>query len=86
MTDQTTEEDERAARNAWLLSLSADQITHFGTETMLDWLDARREWRVARLRAACRNLRKQSKARERSHARLAALLLTASHAPLGGTR
>ncbi|CAM5391661.1 hypothetical protein STENM36S_06333 [Streptomyces tendae] len=86
MTDQTTEDDERAARNAWLLSLSVNQITRFGTETMLDWLDARREWRVARLRAACRDLREQSEARERSHARLAALLSTAPHTPLGGTR
>ncbi|MEU2403366.1 hypothetical protein ABZ609_03435 [Streptomyces rubiginosohelvolus] len=65
-------EDERAARTAWLLTLSADQIAHFGTGDILDWLDARREQHVSRLRAACRTLRHLNVRQAQAHARLAA--------------
>jgi len=74
MTDQpeTTPDDEAEARTAWLHSLTVDQITRFDTGTILDWLDARREQHIVRLRAACQLLREQITRSERAHERLAA--------------
>ena len=64
--------DEHEARTARLLAIPPDQIAHYSVETILDWLDARREWRSARLREACRVLRDQLRKQERAHARIAA--------------
>ncbi|MGA5598345.1 hypothetical protein ACPCSE_29345 [Streptomyces cellulosae] len=61
-------------RTAWLLSLSADQVTRYGTDTMCDWLAARHAQRTTRLRAACQTLREAHTATARAHARLARLL------------
>lgn len=69
-----TDEDDTEARTAWLLSLSVDQIARFSNATICDWLDARREQRIAQLRAACQTLREVSEIRERAHARLVAAL------------
>lgn len=58
------------ARTAWLLTLPPDRIARFDTETILDWLDARREQRTACLRAACQTLREESARRQRAYDRL----------------
>lgn len=74
----TPADDEHEARTAWLLAISPDQIVHYGVETILDWLDARREWRSARLREACGVLRDQLRQQERAHARIAAAVRRAA--------
>ncbi|MFI9618090.1 hypothetical protein ACIG8S_04140 [[Kitasatospora] papulosa] len=71
---EISEEDEREARTAWLLTLTVDQIAHFGTEDILDWLDARREQHIAGLRAACRTLRDLNARQAEAYTRLAAAL------------
>lgn len=71
-------EDDQAARTAWLLSLSVDQISRFDRETICDWLIARHDQRMAMLRSACRELRKQCEIAERAHARIAAALTASS--------
>ncbi|MER5675801.1 hypothetical protein ABT081_02535 [Streptomyces sp. NPDC002238] len=75
------ENHEREARTARLLRLSADQIAHFSTETILAWLDAHREQRVARLRAACQTLRDLNARQARAYARLAAALAHTTEEP-----
>ena len=82
MTNPTPLTDEDEARSAWLLRLSIDQVARYDTGTICDWLDARREQHIARLRAACRTLRELCDLNERAHARIAAAL-TAVPAPAG---
>lgn len=60
------------ARTARLLQISPEQITRYSAETILDWLDARREQRITRIRAACQVLREESARRQRAYSRLAA--------------
>lgn len=77
MTDSTpelTEEEQEEARTAWLLRLSPEQAARFDAATILDWLDARREQRIAGLRAACQTLREESARRQQIYARLIAAL------------
>lgn len=69
--EAAADEAEIEARTAWLLRLSPDQIAHYSFETILDWLDARREQRVARLRTAVGELRTATDARAAAHERLA---------------
>ena len=70
------EADDPAARTAWLLRLSPDQITRYDAATIYDWLAARNDQRCTRLRAACQTLRELSVIRERAHTRLVAALGT----------
>lgn len=73
----TADEDaEREAQTTRLLRLSVDQIAHYSTATILDWMDARNEQRCASLRAACQRLRDLNSRQARAHARLAAALTT----------
>ncbi|MFD4596782.1 hypothetical protein ACFWPQ_01990 [Streptomyces sp. NPDC058464] len=81
MTSTDTADDEYEVRPDWLLSLSPEQIARYSFGTILDWLDARREQRIARLRAACWDLREQCSQRERAYARIAAAV-AASEAAL----
>jgi hypothetical protein len=67
--DETAAEE--AARRARLLRISPDQITNYSYETILDWLDARREHHVARLRTLVGELRAASDDRAAAHERLA---------------
>ncbi|WP_326592797.1 hypothetical protein [Streptomyces brevispora] len=79
MTEQAielTEDDEHEARTGWLLNLSAGQIAHFSTQTILDWMDARREQRITQIRAACQTLRDLNRRQADGHARLLAALPT----------
>lgn len=73
----TADEDWDAGRAERLLRIPAAEIVHYSYETILDWLDARREQRIACLRAACQTLREQNQRQERAHARLAAALAVA---------
>jgi hypothetical protein len=66
-----TEADEAEARTARLLRIGPEEIKHYSHETILDWLDARREQRVARLRTALGELRAATEAQAAAHDRLA---------------
>lgn len=72
-TADEAEADEAAAeaRTAWLIRQSPDQIAHYSFGTILDWLDARSQQRIARLRKAVRELRAATDARAAAHERLA---------------
>ncbi|MES9522422.1 hypothetical protein [Streptomyces capoamus] len=77
MTDQQLDLDEGHGRTAWLLRITTDQIKHYSFETICDWLIARHDQRIARLRAACQTLREQNDRQARAHARIAAALAAA---------
>lgn len=49
-----------------LADIPPDQIVRYSTETILDWLAARRERHGAELKVACQTLRAQVAQRERA--------------------
>ncbi|MGY5048260.1 hypothetical protein ACWDE0_21910 [Streptomyces sp. 900105755] len=75
--DEESEEEAWAARAERLRHIPPEQIVNYSFETICDWLDARREQHIVRLRAACRDLREQCRRSERAHARIAAALAEA---------
>lgn len=76
VTDTTVADEAAAAKahTAWLLRLGPDEIAHYSFGTILDWLDARREQHIARLRTAIGELRVATEATAAAHERLAALV------------
>ncbi|MFC9891513.1 hypothetical protein [Streptomyces pilosus] len=74
----TPADAEHEARTARLLAITPDEIVRYSVETILDWLNARREWRSARLRQACGALREQLQQQERANARIAAAVRLAT--------
>jgi len=77
MTDQLDLDEDHQARTAWLLTITTDQIKHYSFETICDWLIARDDQCIARLRAACQILREQNDRQARAHARIVAALAAA---------
>jgi hypothetical protein len=67
-------EQEEAARTAWLLTLTGDQVVQYDRETIVDWLIARHDQRMERLRAACKALHDINAMNARAHARIRAAL------------